>query len=147
MLDDFQMLRRELGRLPELPAGPRFKTLDNEDPAYRETIRQAHETLGEFRRLLIQSKRLGAMAMIKTLLKDGKHSKHMWLCNARESKNGFEGELFEVPGELTAFKVGDCLDIRTEDIVDWMVNDDGVLFGGYSIRYQRERMPFEARCV
>ena len=53
----------------------------------------------------------------------------------------FIAEFFEVPATFTDYAVGDQLEISSESVLDWMVNDGGVLHGGYSIRYQRSRLP------
>ncbi|MFT3736646.1 MAG: DUF2314 domain-containing protein [Rhodocyclaceae bacterium] len=54
-------------------------------------------------------------------------------------------EIFELPGEFVAYKVGDLLEIRDDEVFDWMINDNSTLYGGYTLRVQRESMTAEER--
>ena len=38
---DFQLLRREMGRKPDLDPGPKFNQISSSDPAYQQTITRA----------------------------------------------------------------------------------------------------------
>jgi len=62
----------------------------------------------------------------------------MWLLVIEQIDNGFKGELFEVPADFKSHKVGDRLVVPEEDVLDWMINDNGKMHGGFSLRYQRE---------
>lgn len=53
--------------------------------------------------------------------------------------------MFEVPAEFTQHAVGQALLVTEESLLDWMVNDNGALYGGYSIRYYRATLPDEER--
>jgi hypothetical protein len=46
---DWQHLRRELGRKPDLDPGPRTNLIRSSDPEYQQSIRDAHASLGQFR--------------------------------------------------------------------------------------------------
>jgi uncharacterized protein YegJ (DUF2314 family) len=41
--------------------------------------------------------------------------------------------------------LGDELEMPEESLLDWMVNDNGVLHGGFSIRYYRSTLPEDER--
>jgi uncharacterized protein YegJ (DUF2314 family) len=140
---DWQILRRELDRKPDLDPGPRLNQIQSSDPAYQQTILDARETLDQFRTMLPSDGAALFSAMVKTTIVDGESSAAMWLNNARLSEDGFVAEFFEVPEMLKKYNVGDRLDIAVEELLDWMVNDDGVLHGGYSIRYYRSTLPEE----
>ena len=80
-------------------------------------------------------------AMVKTEITEADNRAFMWLSNTRRLGSGFVGEFFEVPAAFSQHKVGDSLEITKDSVMDWMVNDNGVLHGGYSIRYQRSQLP------
>ena len=138
---DWQKLRDELGRTPSLPAGPRFNQVQSSEAEYQQTIADARASLDRFRELIAECKKTGAMPMVKTRLVDGENSAFMWLCNAKAKGNGFAGTLFEVPSGFTNHKVGDVIAVPADTVLDWMVNENGLLYGGFSIRLFRQRKP------
>ena len=69
----------------------------------------------------------------------------MWLRNPRCSGTGFVAGLFELPPQFSGVDVGDERAVAPDAVTDWMVNVDGVSHGGFSIRYQRERLPQNER--
>lgn len=79
--------------------------------------------------------------MIKTRLDNGEEYSFMWLRNAREIEGGFAGELFELPPTLNNYRVGEWVEVPNDSVLDWLVNDNGVLYGGYSVRFFRNRRP------
>lgn len=145
---EWQHYRRELGRKPDLDPGPRINQIRDTDPAYQQTIRDAHATLGQFRDMLPADGSPRFDAMVKTLIKEGKHHANMWLCNARIAGKGgkdFVAELFEISDVFKKHQVGDEVKVSEKALLDWMVNDNGVLHGGYSIRYYRSTLPEDER--
>lgn len=59
----------------------------------------------------------------------------------------FSGTFFEVPREIQKWhQVGQQLSFEAEDIFDWsLLTKDGRLFGGYTLRVTREKLPEEER--
>lgn len=52
------------------------------------------------------------------------------------------GTFFEVPPELMQWhQPGQRLQFERGDIFDWFVNDDGLMYGGFTMRVQRSRLP------
>ena len=64
----------------------------------------------------------------------------MWLVVRSDNKSSFVGEIFELPSEFKEFRVGQTIEITDDEVQDWMINDDGTLYGGYSLRYSRSKM-------
>ena len=137
---DWQHLRRALGRKPDLDPGPKLNLICGDDPEYLQTIRDAHGTLHEFRELLNRDDIEQLSAMVKTEVVDGKSRAFMWLANPRITDAGFAGEFFEVSEAFQHYEVGDELEFAEDALLDWMVIDDGVLRGGYSLRYYRSTL-------
>jgi uncharacterized protein YegJ (DUF2314 family) len=142
---DWQHLRRELGRKPDLDPGPRTNLIRSSDPEYQQTIRDAHDTLDRFRSMLPADGSPRRDAMVKTEIRQADKKAFMWLCNTRMFGTNFTAEFFEISDVFTNHHVGDELKIPEESLLDWMVNDNGVLHGGFSIRYYRSTLPEEER--
>jgi uncharacterized protein YegJ (DUF2314 family) len=142
---DWQHLRRESGRKPDLDPGPRINFIRASDPAYQQTIRDAHATLARFRAMLPADGLPRPEAMVKTEIRQGENKAFMWLSNTRRSAAGFIAAFFEISPEFTNFRVGDEFEIPEATLLDWMVNDSGVLHGGFSIRYYRSTLPDDER--
>ena len=64
----------------------------------------------------------------------------MWLNNTAIDGDNFTAELFEVPDSHPNYKVGNRLAVTLDQMLDWMVNENGRLTGGFSLRYNRDRM-------
>jgi len=142
---EWQLLRRELGRKPDPDPGPNFNQIRSGDPEYQQTIEDARATLKRFREMLPTDGSPGMGAMVKTEVRDGVHSAFMWLMNARRSGGDFIGTFFEISDGFKSYEVGDDLKIPEADLLDWSVNVDGQLHGGYSLRYYRSTLPPEER--
>jgi uncharacterized protein YegJ (DUF2314 family) len=141
---DWQMLRRELGRQPDLDPGARVEMFQSSDPAYQECVAMARATLDEFRSMIPRFD--PQSCLIKAKLDDGHGSGFVWLFGTTISGDGFTAELFEIPPSVAKLKVGDVFRIDGGDVVDWMINDHGTLYGGYSLRYHRAKLnPDERR--
>jgi uncharacterized protein YegJ (DUF2314 family) len=138
---DWQHLRRELGRKPDLDPGPKINLIRSSDPEYQQTIRDAHAALAQFRGMLPADGSPRSDAMVKTEIRQGDHKAFMWLSNTRISGINFSAEFFEISEVFTNYQVGQKLEIPVEALLDWMVNDKGVLHGGFSIRYYRATLP------
>ncbi len=138
---DWQMLRREMGRKPDLDAGAKFAFVAKDDEAFQNTVVAARSTLDAFRQLLRSRANDGtAFPLVKVLLSEPDYRAYMWLVVKSSNDVGFVGEIFELPGEFTQYVVGQQLDIPDSDVQDWMLNDGGTLYGGYSLRYNRSKM-------
>jgi uncharacterized protein YegJ (DUF2314 family) len=68
----------------------------------------------------------------------------LWLTSVHyhQAKRIFSGAFFEVPAEFTKWhQVGERLGFEAEDIFDWMINDAGRLYGGFTLRVTRAQLP------
>lgn len=140
---EWQLLRRELGRKPDLDLGVKLNLFSEADPAYQATIVSAQQSLHLFRKLLPQFE--SSSAMVKTVLDDGVGKGRVWLTDTRQTESGFSAELFEIPDSISGFAIGDSFEISSDDVLDWMINDSGTLHGGFSLRYHRSNLPEHER--
>lgn len=137
---DWQLWRRHVGRKPDLDPGPKFNLIRSTDPAYQKAVVDARATLDQFRAMLPADGTPRMVAQVKTRIAKDKESAFTWLCNTRMKGRHFIAEFYEVP-KFTNYQPGDRLEIAEDAIVDWMVNEKGVLHGGFSIRYHRSTLP------
>jgi len=134
---DWQMTRRASGRKPDLDPGPRFNSVRSSDSAYQQTILDARSSLEQFRAMLPSDGTPRSAALIKTRLVDGDNSAFMWLTRTALDGPDFTAELFEVPENLPSYQAGVRHRVSVDELLDWMVNDEGRLTGGFSLRYHR----------
>ena len=137
---DWQMVRRDMGREPDIDPGPRFDQVHASDPVYQQTVLDAQGSIEQFIAMLPTDGTARPDALIKTKLIDGAHSAFMWLNNTATEGGHFTAELFEVPDTLPSYKVGDRYVVTREELMDWMVNENGRLTGGFSLRYNRAQL-------
>lgn len=100
----------------------------------------AQRSIAQFVAMLPTDGTARSDALIKTTLVDGAHRAFMWLNNTATEGDHFTAELFEVPDTLPSYKVGDRYVVTREELMDWMVNENGRLIGGFSLRYNRAQL-------
>ncbi|MEO1297272.1 MAG: DUF2314 domain-containing protein [Cyanobacteria bacterium J06636_16] len=135
---DWQGLRRELGRKPDLNPGPKTYIRRDIDPEYGATINEAQKTLPQFCRMIMEC--VGEQRMVKTRLMNGDNCALVWLSVVRVVQSAFVTEIFEVPYLLSNYQMGDRISVLSQGVFDWMVLDRETLYGGYSIRYHRQQL-------
>lgn len=140
---EWQMLRRELNRAPDLDPGARVNMFSSSDPAYLDCVAKARATLDDFRSMLTRYD--SNVCSIKTELHDGQSGGFVWLFNTTVLGEGYTAELFEVPPTISLLKVGQVFEVASADVIDWMINDHGTLYGGFSLRYHRESLSPDER--
>ncbi len=118
-------------------------TRQADDPAMRKAEIKARNTLSNFRKLIKQHPEI--VPMVKLRIVEENTSSRMWLFVDKAEEDHFKAHLFEVPSDFEEYQAGDKFTIKDEDILDWMINDNGVVSGAYTIRVQREGMSEKKR--
>ena len=134
---------------------PLFKAISANDVSFREAYAKAGQTIPQFIKH-IQSGMRGSFSA-KLRFRDPEESERLgedqflflWLTSVQyhPDERLFSGEFFEVPPELQKWhQVGQELAFEGEDIFDWMaLSDEGRLFGGYTLRVSRSKLPEDKR--
>jgi uncharacterized protein YegJ (DUF2314 family) len=122
---------------------PLFMAIRDSDPEFRQTVLDAQASLPEFRQLLGAGGSGEWYPCIKTRVTAGKASAFLWLLVVEGTATGFVASVFEVPPEFKGIRVGDKVAVADGEVMDWMVNQSGTLRGGFSLRYQRTKLPPE----
>jgi len=117
-----------------------FVSLKKNDPEVVRATRKALSTLNEFRAQLDEPKTSGTHFSIKTYYPSKDGGVFLWWTIHKRHGDDFIGRAYEVPPELSYIRVGTSYAIVESDVVDWMIQDKGVLYGGYTVRLQRSRL-------
>lgn len=125
------------GAAPTLPAGV-------EDPSMEAAFAQARRSLDEFKALLAapNSTRTFAALKVRFTLPDGQQD--IWVDNISYENGQFHGLMGD---DLPALRLefGEGVEVPVEDILDWMIVEDGKLIGGFTIRLAYSRMTPEEK--
>ena len=133
----------ETSKFAKAQSEPLFVAVPNQEQDLRDAYAKAAETMSEFRRFVEMP---GAhFCSVKLKFRDPNLSEKLgedrfafiWLTATyyHEEENLYSAEFFEVPEEFQQWhQVGQRLAFEAEDVFDWMVNDDGLVHGGFTLR-------------
>ena len=133
---------------------PQFVALGRDDPDMEAAYGRASETIADLKRHLEAGD--DRLCSVKLRFRDPDESERlgedrfvfMWLSDVHwhDDEDIFSAEFFELPKEFEKWHhVGERLGIEPEDIFDWMAIDAGKLYGGWTLRVGRERVPVDER--
>ncbi|MDD7984815.1 DUF2314 domain-containing protein [Lentisphaera marina] len=136
---DWQILRQSLGRKPDID--PYFNNsfnLSYEDLHMQATIHTAQKNLYELRELIKSEPR--AKGILKYTLSDHESKTHTWLSLVSVSDTGFRAQVIDLPTDFHDHQIGETISLRDSEVLDWMVNIDGYIYGAYSLKELRQSM-------
>ena len=127
---------------------PLFVAVASDDPAMRAAHSRCARTMDEFRAHVLRAG--DHLCAAKLRFRDPAQDVllYLWLTSVfvDESSGRYVGTFFEVPPALQEWHwPGQELEFEGEDVFDWMVNDDGVVHGGFTLRVMRGRLPESER--
>jgi uncharacterized protein YegJ (DUF2314 family) len=82
---------------------------------------------------------------IKLRFAHAKGYEHIWATNIWMRNGHYWGIITDTPLTTTKVRLGDSVEIKEQDITDWMYADDTVFHGGYTTRVILNRLPMEER--
>jgi uncharacterized protein YegJ (DUF2314 family) len=133
----------DIDQFPEEHDEPTFIALRADDPELARCKERAQRSLKLFLQLYAEYKtNISVYFAFKTPVSDGENTARLWYSFAGEKDGALLGEHFELPPQLKDKK---NVEIQPSALEDWMINDHGVLYGGFSIRYQRSLLPEKQR--
>lgn len=124
---------------------PLFELLKHDAPEVVRAAKAARASLPVFRLLMPLCEAEEAYPLVRTYYDDGDCGIWLWLVVVEVEKEGFVVEAFETPPSLPDLQPGSRMTLNDSQIVDWMLNHAGTLYGGYSLRLQRSRLPATER--
>ncbi|HEX5942774.1 MAG TPA: DUF2314 domain-containing protein [Anaerolineales bacterium] len=117
------------------------------DEELAEAVRQAQETLHIWRQEFLAPKKSYSMTSLKVRFANDEEVEDMWTEPIYILDNTYTVRMVEGVTLDQGIHPDRLLDVKAEDIVDWMLlEEDGTLWGGYTLRLEYERMtPEEQR--
>jgi len=70
---------------------------------------------------------------------------HIWLYDVVYTGDKFTGRIANEPLDVPDLELDQKVSVEREDVSDWMIIEDGVLVGGFTIRVLRDRLSPEER--
>ena len=111
------------------------------DEELAEAVSQAQETLHMWRQEFLAPKRSYSMTSLKVRFQGDNGVEDMWTEPLFILDNKYTVRMVEGVTLEKGIHPGRILDVRPEDIVDWMLlEEDGTVIGGYTLRLEYERM-------
>ncbi len=124
---------------------PTIYTVEENDVEMNEAIEKAKQSLDIFKAALLSNDKDYEYFALKMRFKTPDGGEHIWLNNIKFKDNQYFGIVNNFPESTTEVEIGDTIQIRMDDISDWMYLDKNKLCGGYTIRVLRDRMTVEER--
>jgi uncharacterized protein YegJ (DUF2314 family) len=112
----------------------------SEEAEFAAAVEAAHSSLDQFIQRIAQPhpNRTFVALKVRFTSPDGSYQ-DIWVDNVSYERGRFTGSMGDdIPALKLAF--GDRITIPEDDILDWMVVEDGVLVGGFTIRLAYEQM-------
>lgn len=120
-------------------------TLPDDDPGLNAAKAEAVATVPEFLRRLSTPGVDLASAAIKTALPVPGGTEHVWLTGVRYEGGEFVGTVDNTPSAESGVASGQVVRVKPAEISDWKLVHQGLLVGGFTIRYFVSRMPASQR--
>ncbi len=124
---------------------PQYPVPDDDSPEAEAAVRAARASLGLLREFCDLPNAADLGPCLKLWVQDGEAAAVLWLPVIALDGQDFVCRFLEVPPDFTGYSPDDAIRVAEADVLDWMVNDDGDLHGGHSLRLQRSLLPAAER--
>ena len=111
-----------------------------DDSAMQGAIERARATVPELLRRLRNPSATQTYASVKLPLWEGETVEHVWLSDVTYDGRSFHGRIDNEVESLRGWRLGDTVSVVPDSISDWLVIDDSIATGGFSIRVLRDRL-------
>jgi uncharacterized protein YegJ (DUF2314 family) len=99
---------------------------------------EAVEKLDSFLAVLKAPKKNQEQFAVKFIIEVKDEGELLWMSEPKFDKGVFTGKLANQPALAKHLMLGQTIQVKEDDVVDWMYVQDGKLQGGYTIRVQRK---------
>ncbi len=134
---------KDTSKFSEPQSEPVFVAVPNQEQDLLDAYRKTSETMAEFKKHVMTPG--SHICSAKLRFRDPDLSEErgkdqflfIWLTRTfyHEAENLYSAEFFEVPEEFRKWhKVGERLGFEADEVFDWMVNYDGYVHGGFTLR-------------
>ncbi len=116
--------------------------MENDDKEMDAAIKKAQEYLPQFVRVFLKH---GDKPKILFTIKgkftiSEKAGEHMWLSKLALKDGVFEGTLDNEPDWIKTLHMGDRVDVKMQDVSDWMIIENKKIYGGFTTRVLISKM-------
>jgi uncharacterized protein YegJ (DUF2314 family) len=119
---------------------PEIYGVTDTDTEMNKAIKTANQTLDKFNEALKSGNPNFEYFALKTRFNTPNGGEHIWVSNIRFNDNKYFGVIDNLPESTTDVNLGDTIQIKEDNISDWMYIDNQKLRGGYTVRVLRNRM-------
>ncbi|MCA9173760.1 MAG: DUF2314 domain-containing protein [Planctomycetales bacterium] len=123
----------------ETSTPPVATPIRRDDRQLREARERAIETLPEFLALLDDPPMADAEFYLKAMFRQDGAGERLWIANVQRRGNEFVGEVSNDPQIVKRLRFGDSVEVRVEDVHDWMVTAGERTYGGHSLELTSRR--------
>ncbi len=117
-----------------------YVSIEEADPKMREAVLKARGSIHEFIAMVQNPKPTISYFALKARFEENEMAEHIWLNFITYDGKEFEGNVANDPFALRTISFGKTVRVPAERVSDWMIIDNGVLVGGYTLRVLRDRM-------
>jgi uncharacterized protein YegJ (DUF2314 family) len=122
---------------------PVFMAIGRDSPGLLEAIEKAGETLPDFIEAFQAGRHSDQAYVVKAcFLGESEDDRaHIWVIVNQMQDNDLVCSPIQIPTGFTGLKEGELFLLKQDQVEDWMINVDGLIHGGYSLRLAREMTP------
>ncbi|MFN8353432.1 MAG: DUF2314 domain-containing protein [Spirosomataceae bacterium] len=124
---------------------PTIYNVTDTDNEMNDAIKTANLTLKKFNEALKSNNPNFRYFALKTRFDTPKGGEHIWISSISLKNDKYFGVVDNLPESTTEVKLGDTIQIKNDNISDWMYLENKKLRGGYTIRVLRNRMTEQER--
>lgn len=107
--------------------------LPRDQPRMAEASERARATLDVFNRYLPRAARGEVVADLRVTFEEVGIREHMWVTGVTLENGRYRGTLSSVPVRLRGVAAGDRVWVSPSDVTDWVVVEDDMMIGGFTI--------------
>ena len=126
-------------------ADPNIRTFDADDAEMNAAFGRARSTVPVLLDRLAHPSPTQTLISAKVRLEESGVVEHIWLDSLSFDGRNLHGTLNDAPRDLRRSHLGDRIEVRPDEISDWMVVDGDRLCGGWTIRVARDKATPEER--
>jgi uncharacterized protein YegJ (DUF2314 family) len=113
----------------------------HDDPQMAAAMRKARATLPEFLALARAAKPPTEGFSVKVAIPDGSGAEYFWIFPFEEKDGRITGKINNTPRSTRKVKMGQTIEFKQSEIVDWLYFDDGKMKGNYTACALLKREP------
>ena len=110
------------------------------DKEYKKAFQLAKDSLERFESFWKDPYEGERNFMFKVRFQGERRPVYIWLDLEEIQENSYLGHAFEVPAELPQVREDVNYNVDKKDVYDWMVNDKGKVYGGFTLLVERRKM-------